>query len=682
MDLPIDHFGLLGVTPGTDAQGVLRTLQQRLDRVPDQGFTAETLEARAELLRASADLLSDAPRRQSYEADLTALAHSSQPVQPALEIPGSREVAGLLLLLEAGQPLDCWELARGCLQPPQAPALGSSREADLTLLAGLAVLEAARESRDQRRFEPAARLLQAGLQLLQRMGQVPALRESMHCELEELAPYRILDLLSRDLANVQERAEGMLLLERLVQKRGGLEGDSDLSFSNDQFQLFFKQIRGYLTVQEQVDLFNHWAETGSSTAGFLAGIALTASGFVQRKPERIAAAKDRFISCGRPGLEPLLANLHLLLGEVDQAITLFEQGAAKDLRAWASQHSSDALGRLCAYCRDWLSRDVLPGYRDLEADADLDAYFSDRDVVAWVEREDRRAGRHYTSAPSVPSVVPLSASAPTEAGPLTTEPRPSLLDDFDWSDWSFTPPWERGDGGDAPAAAPSMEAGTRVKRRRRRSSLADLAPRLPQRAPWWIGLTVVAMALGAGLWAIGQRVSAPGPQRPGTQPRLGAPLPSGKQPTPPQVPPAPISEAARPGPAQLPLTIANPTELQLRSLLQAWLDAKAAVLSGQEPAVPLDRLARSGPIDRLEADRRQDRATAQTQTIQAAIRALTVKERSPQRIAVAAEIDYSDSRQSADGQVVGRTPPTSLRNVYVFGRDGDTWRLAATYSGQ
>lgn len=683
MDLPIDHFGLLGVTPGTDAQGVLRTLQQRLDRVPDQGFTAETLEARAELLRASADLLSDAPRRQSYEADLTALMHSAQPVQPALEIPGSLEVAGLLLLLEAGQPLDCWELARGCLQPPQAPALGSSREADLTLLAGLAVLEAARESRDQRRFEPAAHLLQAGLQLLQRMGQVPALRESMHRELEELCPYRILDLLSRDLANVQERREGMLLLEQLVQKRGGLEGEADLSFSNDQFQLFFKQIRGYLTVQEQVDLFNHWTEAGSSTAGFLAGIALTASGFAQRKPERIAAARDRFVSCGRPGLEPLLANLHLLLGEVDQAITLFEQGAAKDLRAWASQHSSDALGRLCAYCRDWLSRDVLPGYRDLEADADLDAYFSDRDVVAWVEREDRRAGRHYTAAPSVASLVPSAPSAPTEAAPLTTEPRPSLLNDFDWSDWSFTPPWERADGGDASAAAPSTEVETRVQRRRRRSSLADLPdriPRLPQRAPWWIGLTAVAMALGAGIWTIRQLASAP--QRPGVQPLLVAPPVSGKPPTLPQVPPEPISEPAQPGPVPLPLSIAKPTERQLRSLLQAWLDAKAAVLAGKEPAVPLDRLARSGPIDRLEAERRQDRATAQTQTIQAAIRALTVKERSPQRIAVAVEIDYSDSRQSADGQVVGRTPPMSLRNVYVFGRDGDTWRLAATYSGQ
>jgi hypothetical protein len=30
---------------------------------------------------------------------------------------------------------------------------------------------------------------------------------------------------------------------------------------------------------------------------------------------------------------------------------------------------------------------------------------------------------------------------------------------------------------------------------------------------------------------------------------------------------------------------------------------------------------------------------------------------------------------------VETTAPMTLRNVYVFGRDGDRWRLAATRSG-
>ncbi|MCX5947552.1 MAG: hypothetical protein NTY67_04995 [Cyanobacteria bacterium] len=395
MDLPLDHFRLLGVSPASDAQTVLRTLATRLDRVPDQGFTADTLLARAELLRASADLLSDAERRAAYESDLTALASREGTVVAALEVPSSREVAGLLLLLEAGQPLDGFELACRSLQPPQAPTLGSSREADLTLLAGLACLAAAEEAKLNRHFESAAGILRQGLQLLQRMGQVPELRERMNKELERLTPYRVLDLLSRDLAAKTERAEGLALLEQLVQRRGGLEADSDPDFSTEEFQAFFRQIRSFLTVQEQVDLFSRWGDEGSDAADFLASTALTASGFAQRKPERIAAARDRLLASGRPGIEPLLANLHLLLGDVDQARATFDGGASKDLKAWAARQSDDPLAQLCAYCRDWLGRDVLPGYRDLDADPDLEAYFSDRDVMAWVEREDRRSGRSF-----------------------------------------------------------------------------------------------------------------------------------------------------------------------------------------------------------------------------------------------------------------------------------------------
>jgi hypothetical protein len=141
-------------------------------------------------------------------------------------------------------------------------------------------------------------------------------------------------------------------------------------------------------------------------------------------------------------------------------------------------------------------------------------------------------------------------------------------------------------------------------------------------------------------------------------------------------------QAPGPGATPLPLTTAEPQERQLRDLLQAWLDAKAAVLAGKEPALPLDRLARQGPVERLEADRRFDLDAEQTQDIQAKIRSVAIRERTPQRIAVAAEIDYSDTRQGSDGKPIGRTPATTLRNVYVFGRDGDTWRLAATYSGQ
>lgn len=674
MDLPIDHFRLLGVSAASDAQHVLRTLQQRLDRPPHQGFTMETLQARAALLRTSADLLSDTERRAAYEADLTSLARAEQPVVPALDVPTPLELAGMLLLLEANQPLECFEMACRCLQPPQAPALGSGREADLTLLAGLACLEAAAELRDQRRYEGAARVLQQGLQLLQRMGQQPDLREAMNSELEQLTPYRVLDLLSRDLGAVEERREGLSLLEQMVERRGGLEGDGDPHFGFAQFQAFFKQIRGFLTVQEQVDLFSRWADAGSEAADFLATTALTASGFAQRKPERIATARNRLLASRRRGIEPLLANLHLLLGEVELAKARFESGAGQELQAWAAAQSDDPLGRICAYCRDWLKRDVLPGYRDLDADPDLEAYFSDRDVVAFVEGEDRVRGR------GVPSPAPITSSL---AGPGTL-PHPTSFAAGTGSaigDFFQSAPFEAGTF--SPAGLGTRNPGGAEPERGNRGEeesegeeigLGWSLPhwRLPD-AQW-----LISAVAGLGLLLLaGMLVFRPRQE----------PAPAGREvPAVPARRPAPAAGAgAGPGSGTarqpiLPLKSPSPSEEEIRALLEAWLMAKSTVMAGREAPALLEGIARPAPIDRLRIEREQDKARGETQVINVRIKDLTIRERSPQRIAATAELAYSDSRRDASGRERQSTPPTTLRNEYVFGRDGDSWRLAASSS--
>jgi len=671
LDLPIDHFRLLGVSAASDAQHVLRTLQQRLDRPPHQGFTVETLQARAALLRTSADLLSDTERRAAYEADLTSLARAEQPVVPALDVPTPLEVAGMLLLLEANQPLECFEMACRCLQPPQAPALGSGREADLTLLAGLACLEAAAELRDQRRYEGAARVLQQGLQLLQRMGQQPDLREAMNSELEQLTPYRVLDLLSRDLGAVEERREGLSLLEQMVERRGGLEGDRDPHFGFAQFQAFFKQIRGFLTVQEQVDLFSRWADAGSEAADFLATTALTASGFAQRKPERIATARNRLLASGRPGIEPLLANLHLLLGEVELAKARFASGAGEELQAWAAAQSDDRLGRICAYCRDWLKRDVLPGYRDLDADPDLEAYFSDRDVVAFVEGEDRVRGLGFPAPAPIPSslagpgILPHPGSLAAGTGSASGDVFRSAP--FEAGSFSAAGLGTRIPGGAEPGKANRGEEESEVDEVGLGWSLPQW--RLPD-AQWLISAVAgLGLLLLAGMLVFRPRQD---------------PAPAGREA--PVVParPAPTAGAGSgSGTASqpiLPIKSPSPSEQEIRALLEAWLKAKTTVMAGREAPALLEGIARPAPIDRLRVEREQDKARGETQVINVRIKDLTIRERSPQRIAATAELAYSDSRRDANGKERQSTALTTLRNEYVFGRDGDTWRLAASSS--
>ena len=651
MELPIDHFRLLGVSPTTDSETVLRTLQQRLDRTPDQGFTHDTLQARAQLLQASAELLSDEERRHSYERELTAIADTGDGAIAALEIPPSREVGGLLLLMEAGQAQEAFEAASRGLQPPQAPALGSSREADLTLLAGLACQAAATDYRTQRRFEAAARTLQQGLQLLQRMGQLPEQRRQLEHELKTLLPYRVLDLISRDLSAISARQEGIGLLEQLVQQRGGLEGDLDIDFLQAEFQPFFKQIRQFLTVQEQVDLFSRWGDAGSATADFLASFALTAAGFVQRKPERIQAAFQRLQAGGQAGTEVFLACQQLLLGQVEQAQALFDAGADEALRQWTEEQSDDPLARLCAYCRDWLSREVLPGFRDIDADADLEAWFADRDVQAYVEQQDRIRGRLTSSV--APEPAPAAADAPQElpAWPdFSLEPPAADLDtaaaDTDEDDdlWDG-PQWRLPN-----LQLPAMPA------------LADL-PRWTLPAA---GGAVLVIALGGWLLL-----------RPRTEPAQPIPVQPAEQAQPPAAPPTPPAPVA----PSFPLTAADPSETQLQELLEAWLEAKAAVLAGGTAPLPLSDLARSSQVALLQRQEQANRSAGATETVKASVESFSVSERSPNRIAAQVTLRYSDERRSSSGAVLSQTPSTSLTNTYVFARDGERWLLAAFKPG-
>jgi hypothetical protein len=648
LELPIDHFRLLGVSPTTDSETVLRTLQQRLDRAPDQGFTQDTLQARAELLQASAELLSDEERRHTYERELTAIADTADGAIAALEIPTSREVGGLLLLMEAGQAQEAFETASRGLQPPQAPALGSSREADLTLLAGLACQAAAADYRDQRRYEAAARTLQQGLQLLQRMGQLPEQRRQLEQQLKGLLPYRVLDLISRDLSAISARQEGIGLLEQLVQQRGGLEGDLDPDFPQAEFQPFFKQIRQFLTVQEQVDLFSRWAEAGSATADFLASFALTAAGFVQRKPERIQAAYQRLQAAGQAGTEVFLACQQLLLGQVDQAQLLFDAGADEALRQWAQEQSDDPLARLCAYCRDWLSREVLPGFRDIEAEVDLEAWFADRDVQAYVEQQDRIRGRESAARVQAPAPIANTIDPATDS---------SLDADLDWPTFSLEP--EPASGSEQ-AAAEADELWDRPAWRLPELRWPDLSG-LPRWSLPAAGGAVLVVALASWLLS-----------RPRTTPVQPLPVQPAEQT---QAQPEPVAPPA-PTPS-IPLTAADPSEAQLQELLELWLAAKASVLAGKAPAVALKDLARTNQVEQLQRQEQANQRSGITETVNAAVESFSISERSPRRIAAQVTLRYSDERRDSSGQLLEQTASTTLRNTYVFARDGERWLLAA-----
>ena len=656
LDLPIDHFRLLGVSPSAAPEAILRRLEARCDSPPDQGFTHEVLLQRADLLRRSADLLTDPADRAEYEAALLRLSESHPNGTVGLDLPTSSEVAGLMLLWEANGALEAFQLARQGLQPPQAPALGSGREADLTLLAALACRDAAVEEQDQRRYESAAQLLIDGIELQQRMGKLPDQQRQLEDALQGLTPFRILDLLSRDLGDQDSHQRGLKLLDELVVARGGLEatdayGVQPGSLNQEDFESFFQQIRRFLTVQEQIDLFSRWFERGAADAGFLTVLALTAAGFSRRKPEFLEQARDRLQTLANADLDPmpLLGCLDLLLGNVKDADRHFALLRDPDLQAWFLNHPGDRLAAQCEYCRAWLERDVLSGYRDVDASGvDLDAWFADRDVQGFVDRLDRKASRQIgaeeiTLAWAMAGDASLGDSSDAAESDQDVDSEDTDAMPF-WQQRFWQPSWFR------PAAAAVALVGITVAGFGLLRRNWDPAPLLPEIA---------------SLSAEEEEVEA--------KQELDAVSSAVDDELVDDEPIASLKPDLEPSAPSEPLLSNAPTEAELQALLQGWLDAKALMLSG-EPA-ELSVVAREPLVKRVEQERDADKAAGRSKSIDASITSIEVVDRKPLRIELRAQVAYSDQLQAADGAVIEETAPSDFSVTYVLGRDGTQWRL-------
>ncbi|MBA4732987.1 MAG: DUF4101 domain-containing protein [Synechococcus sp. MED-G133] len=649
MDLPIDHFRLLGVSPSADPASILRRLQTRSDSPPDDGFTHEGLLQRQALLRQAADLLTDPGARADYEAALLSLSSSHPNETVGLDLAASSEVAGLILLWEAGAAYEAFQLARQGLQPPQAPALGSGREADLTLLAALACRDASRDEQQQRRYESAAQLLREGIELQQRMGKLPDQQAGLQQELDDLLPYRVLDLLSRDLSDAEARQQGISLLDGLVRDRGGLDPEGlnadppAAAMGQADFESFFQQIRRFLTVQEQIDLFRGWFAEGSIEAGCLAVFALAAAGYSRRKPEFLEQARDQLQQLAASDLDPmpLLGCLDLLLGNVSDASLHFSAIRDQELLRWLAEHPGDHLAAQCEYCRVWLERDVLPGYRDVDATGvDLDAWFADRDVQAYVDRIDRQTARQDVAA------IETNAGLETWALADASSLQAAELDNV-------------------PSMAEEVQS-------------ADAASTgSPRRLRLLVASAVVGLvaALAAAVM-LRPRATAPVARQP--QPELQDATESKSSSSDPAnlSPAATLQPEASTGRGQLePLLSDAPDEAQLRLLVQGWLDNKALALQGQASMLPV--VARQRLIDQVDQERAAAVAAGNTTVVKASVTSLEVVSRQPRRIELKAEVAYSDSTTDRSGSVVDRTEPGSLTITYILGRDGDQWRLTA-----
>jgi curved DNA-binding protein CbpA len=700
LELPLDHFRLIGVSPSATSEEILRAFQLRLDKTPDEGFTYEVLTQRSELLRLTADLLTDPESRREYENLLLDGASG-------LEFSSNREVAGLILLWESGSPKETFKIVRRALQPPQTPALGSTREADLTLLAALTARDSAVQEQQLRSYSNAADFLYEGIQLLQRMGKLVERRKELEEDLAALLPYRILDLLSRDLNDQESHKKGLSMLENLIIKRGGLEGGNKSEYGDylnqREFEAFFQQIRPYLTVQEQIDLFLELQKRGSLEAGFLAFLSLTAIGFSRRKPEKLFEARKILKRLNLSGLDsmPLVGCLDLLLADIDQASARFSSSSDENLRDWLNNFSENKLEAICIFCKNWLENDVLVGYRDIDIkEVNLDSWFEDREIQEFIEKLEKKSIK-----PSIKSNFQIQQNK-KESSTNITEKFDSVQNDIDdrklpWPG-GIKQEYEKPENQEVKFNEEIFKNRTIELYKLLFEKVAELkfsfgeflkGKKIFSWSPYLIYLYafLILFIFGIGIGflrnnnkkSIGNE-AVPDKSLITTDENKISTEKDIIQ----EIKKNPLTELKSVTEDQTlknnfkveEITTASPSLEEISYLINVWLLSKSNYLAGKSE-INLSKIVSNGLIKRTIEERQKDIKKGIYKEINSQIRKIDLESQTSSRIVVLAELNYLERIMKDSGEFVNETLLTPLKVKYILGFSNKSWKLVDFVSG-
>ncbi len=417
MQIPLDYYRILGLPVQASHEQLQQAYRDRTMQLPRREYSDTAIATRKQLLATAYTVLSEPEQRVPYDASYLAHTYNSEALKPAaskagerselltvavaphtpsIEIPNEQFVGALLILQELGEYELVLKLGRPYLSSSISPDGGRSEpdqvRSDIVLIVALACLELGRERWQQGQYENAATSLQLGQELLLREGLFSAVQSEIQADLHKLRPYRILELLAQPEETVTERRQGLQLLQKLLQERGGIDGTGEdgSGLTLDDFLRFIQQLRSYLTVAEQQSLFEVQSQPPSAITTYLAVYALIAQGFTRRMPASISRAKLLLLRLGKhQNLQLEQAVCSLLLGQTQQANHALELSQEYETLAFIREHSQgspDLLPGLCLYSERWLQTEVFPHFRDLaQQQASLKDYFADEQVQAYLE---------------------------------------------------------------------------------------------------------------------------------------------------------------------------------------------------------------------------------------------------------------------------------------------------------
>ena len=425
MRIPLDYYRILGLPLAASDEQLRQAYSDRIVQLPRREYSSAAIYSRKQLIEQAYTVLLDTQKRKAYDQLYLGHVYTPNPTTDednpetiadnnskyqenqslTIEICPEQFLGSLLILQELGEYELVLKLGRRHLVNKSSPVSVKTGHGvtqaqrqenpdlpDIILTVSLACLELGREQWQQGHYENAAISLETGEELLAKEGLFATVRAEMIADLYKLRPYRILELLALATEKINQRRQGLELLQSILEDRGGIDGSgNDQSGLNiDDFLRFIQQIRHYLTVAEQHKLFELESKRPSAVATYLAVYSLIARGFTQRQPALIRQAKQMLIHLGKRQDVHLEQSLcALLMGQTEEATRVLELSQEYEALAFIrekSQDSPDLLPGLCLYSEQWLQQEVFPHFRDLaQQQASLKEYFADRQVQAYLE---------------------------------------------------------------------------------------------------------------------------------------------------------------------------------------------------------------------------------------------------------------------------------------------------------
>ncbi|MGK7946299.1 MAG: IMS domain-containing protein [Microcystaceae cyanobacterium] len=410
MRIPLDYYQILGVNSQETEQKIAQVFEDRRIQCPRREYSDGAIASRQQLLERAYQFLSDTQQRAEYnqkffspteqavdlphpegETDEEDKSSPSSPI-PEIELTLEEQRGALLILGELGDYKRVIELGKAILDQPAKSNKDSDFLSDLRLSVALAYTERCREEWQQSAYEAAGQLAHQALETLPQSAKFEKLRAKINQESHLLRPYRILELLSSSDSRVDQRQKGLTLLQTLLDERQGIDGKGEdhSGLNVDSFLSFIQQVRSFLTVEEQVQLFVQEAQRPSYVASYLAIYALLAQGVVNKNPHAIVEGSQMLKTLNKHqdvGLETAICAL--LLGQTkiaNEALQQSQDREALDFISQQSQGSPDLLPGLYVYSKQWLETEVFPHFLDLtNRQVSLTEYFADDNVVSYLE---------------------------------------------------------------------------------------------------------------------------------------------------------------------------------------------------------------------------------------------------------------------------------------------------------